>query len=142
MVKKTKEIEKISMKGKYTECIGRRKESVARVRVYPTEQGIVINGKTLEQYFPNIDLQESLIEPLKVTNQIGKFGISIKVVGGGLTGQAEASRLGIARLLDKLTPDTHIALKLAGFLTRDSRMVERKKPGLHKARRAPQWRKR
>lgn len=138
MVKKTKEKEKILMKGKYTECVGRRKESVARVRVYMDEKDIVINGKTLEQYFPNIDLQESLIEPLKLVNQMGKFGISIKVTGGGLTGQAEAARLGIARLLDKLNPDNHTVLKMAGFLTRDSRMVERKKFGLHKARRAPQ----
>jgi small subunit ribosomal protein S9 len=138
MVKKTKEIEKTSMKGKYTECVGRRKESVARVRIYEDEKGILINGKTLEQYFPNIDLQESLIEPLKLTNQVGKFGISIKVNGGGLTGQAESARLGIARLLDKLNPENHTTLKMAGFLTRDPRMVERKKFGLHKARRAPQ----
>jgi len=138
MVTKTKEVEVKTMKGKYIETVGRRKESVARVRGFEKEEGIIINGKDLTQYFPNIDLQESLIEPLKLTKTIGKFGISIKVVGGGLTGQAEAARLGIARLLDKLYPDTHTPLKMAGFLTRDPRMVERKKFGLHKARRAPQ----
>ncbi len=142
MVTKTKEIIKTSMKGKYVETVGRRKESVARVRGFEKEEGIIINGKDLTQYFPNPDLQETLVQPLKITDKLGKIGISIKVLGGGLTGQAEAARLGISRLLDKLYPDTHTTLKLEGFLTRDPRMVERKKFGLHKARRAPQWRKR
>jgi len=127
---------------RYVEAIGRRKTSTVRVRGWINKKGITINDITLEQYFPNIELQEKLLEPLKLTDMLNKIGITIKVSGGGLTGQAEASRLGIARLLDKMFPDTNHILRVSGMLTRDPRKVERKKYGLHKARRAPQWRKR
>ncbi|NMB92102.1 MAG: 30S ribosomal protein S9 [Parcubacteria group bacterium] len=127
---------------KYFEAIGRRKSSIARVRLSKEKPGIIINNKTLEEYFPLISHQNKILTPLKETNNENKFNISVKVVGGGLTGQAEAIRLGISRALVLIDEKLKSTLRAKGLLTRDSRVVERKKFGLKKARRAPQWQKR
>lgn len=141
-VSKPKE-EKIPVsKTKYLEAVGRRKESVARVRLSQNHPGITINNKTLEQYFPLLFLQDKVLTPLKATNLENKFSISVKVKGGGFTGQAEAIRLGLSRCLVKFNEKLQPLLRNKGLLTRDSRAVERKKYGLKKARRAPQWQKR
>jgi small subunit ribosomal protein S9 len=137
-VKKEKEKEKT----RYIETIGRRKEAVARVRVSKETPGIVINDKTLEQYFPLLSMQNKVLSPFKEVNIENKFFISIKVKGGGMTGQAEAIRLGISRCLAQMNEKIKPLLREKGLLTRDSRVVERKKYGLKKARRAPQWHKR
>ena len=121
---------------------GRRKEAVARVFVVPGEGNITINGKSLEEYFPRKTLQIIVKQPLELTNTVGKFNVKAKVHGGGISGQAGAVRLGIARALVQADPSLRPVLKKAGFLTRDPRMVERKKYGLRKSRRRPQWTKR
>ncbi|ABB16130.1 30S ribosomal protein S9 [Carboxydothermus hydrogenoformans] len=121
---------------------GRRKEAVARVFVVPGEGNITINGKSLEEYFPRKTLQIIVKQPLELTNTVGKFDVKAKVHGGGISGQAGAVRLGIARALVQADPSLRPVLKKAGFLTRDPRMVERKKYGLRKSRRRPQWTKR
>ncbi|MDD4123177.1 MAG: 30S ribosomal protein S9 [Candidatus Pacebacteria bacterium] len=132
-----------TLKGQYTEAIGRRKSSTARVRIYSNEkESFLINDKNLTEYFPTITLQEKVLEPLKKTNTLNKFCFSVHVNGGGMTGQADAIKLGVARVIKQILPDLKPTLKNEGLLTRDARKVERKKPGLHKARRAPQWRKR
>ena len=113
---------------------GRRKSSIARVRI--------INGKALDEYLPTEVLRIIAKHPFDVTNTNGKFDMIVKVEGGGLSGQAGAIRHGIARALVKASEDNKAALKSAGFLTRDPRMKERKKPGLKKARKAPQFSKR
>lgn len=130
--------------GKYYQAISRRKESTATVRLYPqAEQAvIIINGKKLSEYFPVWEDQEIVLEPLKLTNVLNKFAISAKTRGGGITGQKEAVRLGIARALVLYNPEFKSELKKEGLLKRDPRVVERKKYGLHKARRGLQWRKR
>jgi len=143
---KTKKAKKISgdkklVKERYFEARGSRKTSVARVRIYEKKIGIIINDKDLKEYFKMLVHQEAVTNPLKLLNQ-SKLGATVKVYGGGLTGQAEAVRHGISRALVKLNPEFKVPLRQAGFLTRDSRMVERKKYGLKKARRAPQWAKR
>jgi len=127
---------------KYFEAIGRRKLSVARVRISKDKPGLMINNKTLEEYFPLASSQNKILTPLKVTGNENKFNISIKVSGGGLTGQAEAIRLGLSRGLVLIDEKLKPILREKGLLTRDSRVVERKKYGLKKARRAPQWQKR
>lgn len=125
-----------------TRAVGRRKEATARVRLTSGEKGYVVNGKPLEVYFP-YKLHQALIqEPLKMVGLDGTFGVSIKAEGGGTSGQAGAVRHGIARALVALNPEFRKVLKAVGFLTRDPRAKERKKPGLRKARRAPQWSKR
>ncbi|MCD6500842.1 30S ribosomal protein S9 [bacterium] len=130
-------------KPKYFEAIGRRKTSVARVRLFTQgEKGITINDKPYRAYFPIEALQKTVEAPLKEIKSQDKFKISIKVRGGGLSGQAEACRHGIARALVVLNPLFKKRLRKAGFLTRDPRMRERKKFGLKRARRAPQWSKR
>ena len=122
---------------------GRRKKAIARVRLLPAGSGaIVINDRALEDYFPQGTLQYIVKQPLKEVGAEGKYDIMINVVGGGFTGQAGAIRLGIARALLQSEPETRPALKKAGFLTRDPRAKERKKYGLKKARRAPQFSKR
>lgn len=151
-VKKVKEIKEAAKKdetknsaGKYFYAVGKRKTSIAQVRLYPTvktEKGIMVNGKTAANYFPIERLQDSINAPILAVGQEGKFEVIVKVVGGGITGQAEAIRLGIARALVKFDEAYRKALRSFGFLTRDARVVERKKPGLKKARRAPQWAKR
>ena len=132
-------------KGKYFYATGRRKTSVAKVRVYDKakEKGITINDKDYKEYFAkNNTLIEKINSPLKLLNFEGKFLISVKVLGGGSNGQAEAVRLGISRALLSMNEDFKKELRANDYLTRDPRKVERKKPGLKKARRAPQWKKR
>ncbi len=122
---------------------GRRKKAIARVRLIPAGSGtIVINDRTLEDYFPMGTLQYIVKQPLVEVQADGKYDIYVNVIGGGYTGQAGAIRLGIARALLQSEPETRPALKKAGFLTRDPRVKERKKYGLKKARRAPQFSKR
>ena len=121
---------------------GRRKESVARVRLYDGTGAMTLNGKSLEKYFPTVAQRMRVLEPLKVADAEGRYDIIAKLEGGGTTGQADALRLGIARGLIELDPELRGDLKRAGLLTRDSRVVERKKYGLRKARRAPQYTKR
>lgn len=122
---------------------GRRKKAIARVRLIPGGNGeIIINDRTLEEYFPMGTLQYIVKQPLVEVAAEGKYDICVNVIGGGYTGQAGAIRLGIARALLQSEPETRPALKKAGFLTRDPRAKERKKYGLKKARRAPQFSKR
>ena len=127
----------------YFESMGRRKTSAARVRIsVKGDKEILINDKSYQFYFPSLELREIALSPLKMMNCLDKFRILIKVSGGGIHSQAEAVRHGIARALVLSNADFRKRLKKAGFLTRDSRMRERKKFGLKRARRAPQWRKR
>ena len=121
---------------------GRRKKSVARVRLYPGTGVITINGKNIDEYFGLETLKLIVNQPLEVTETIGKFDIVANVVGGGISGQAGAIRHGIARALVVSDETLRGALKASGFLTRDPRMKERKKYGLKAARRAPQFSKR
>ena len=122
---------------------GRRKRAIARVRLIPGGSGaIVINDRSLEDYFPMGTLQYIVKQPLKEVAAEGKYDVCVNVIGGGYTGQAGAIRLGIARALLQSEPESRPALKKAGFLTRDPRVKERKKYGLKKARRAPQFSKR
>lgn len=128
---------------KYIHAVGRRKEAKARVRMSESGHGqLMINGRDLKAYFPNFQLFDLILAPLKLTGQEGKHDISVKVVGGGQRGQAEAVRHGISRVLVKWQAEFKPALKKTGYLTRDARTKERKKFGLKKARRAPQWAKR
>lgn len=121
---------------------GRRKKSVARVRLIPGEGKIVINDRSLDEYFGLNTLKVIVKQPLVLTDTADKFDVICKVVGGGFTGQAGAIRHGISRALIKADEELRPILKKAGFLTRDPRMKERKKYGLKKARRAPQFSKR
>ena len=122
---------------------GRRKKAIARVRLIPNGTGtIIINKRELEDYFGLGTLQYIVKQPLALTETSDKFDVAVNVYGGGLTGQAGAIRHGIARALNQANPDFRPALKKAGFLTRDPRMKERKKYGLKKARKAPQFSKR
>jgi len=128
--------------GKYIKAIGRRKRSVAQVRLYEGGKGIIIvNGKRANEYFPG-EGSNLITQPLKVTGHGRDFNFSILVSSGGKQGQIGAVRLGISRTLLAYDSATKEALKANGFLTRDPRQVERKKPGLRKARKAPQWSKR
>ncbi|TAG55936.1 MAG: 30S ribosomal protein S9 [Cytophagales bacterium] len=122
--------------------IGRRKTSVARLYMQPGAGNITINGKVLDQYFPSEIKRIIVNQPLVLTEKIGNFDISINVDGGGITGQAEAIRLALSRALVENASENKPVLKKEGFMTRDSRMVERKKPGRKKARRRFQWVKR
>jgi small subunit ribosomal protein S9 len=122
---------------------GRRKEAIARVRLVPGSGEWKINGRSLESYFPNKVHQQLVNEPFRVTELEGRFDVVARIHGGGTTGQAGALRLGVARALNEVDADTNrAALKKAGFLTRDARVKERKKAGLKKARKAPQYSKR
>ena len=121
---------------------GRRKESIARVRLKPGSGEFVVNDRTLDDYFGRETSKMILKQPLEVVEQLGKVDISVNVVGGGLSGQAGAIRYGISRALTKLNPDFRPALKKAGFLTRDARVVERKKYGRPGARKRFQFSKR
>jgi small subunit ribosomal protein S9 len=125
-----------------TQTTGRRKESVARVRFHDGSGQVTLNGKPLEAYFPTMATRMRVMEPLNLTQSQGRYDIKATLDGGGTTGQADALRLGIARGLVELDPDLRDTLKKAGMLTRDSRVVESKKYGLRKARRAPQYTKR
>ena len=121
---------------------GRRKKSVARVRLLPGSGNITVNKRDVEEYFGLETLKMIVRSPLVLTNTSDKFDVSVNVFGGGTTGQAGAIRHGISRALLSVDPDYRAVLKKAGFLTRDPRMKERKKYGLHAARRAPQFSKR
>jgi len=121
---------------------GRRKESVARVRFHDGSGQVTLNGKPLEAYFPSMATRMRVMEPLSLTQTQGRYDIDASLGGGGTTGQADALRLGISRALVELDSELRPALKKAGMLTRDSRVVESKKYGLRKARRAPQFTKR
>ncbi|NLW25491.1 MAG: 30S ribosomal protein S9 [Clostridia bacterium] len=121
---------------------GRRKSSVARVRLVPGDGQIIVNDRQLDEYLGKKTLEMIVKQPLVLTDTEGRFNVICKVHGGGTTGQAGAIRLGIARALLKADPDLRPVLKRAGFLTRDPRMKERKKYGLKGARRAPQFSKR
>lgn len=124
------------------QATGRRKESVARVRVRDGTGRVVLNGRPLEDFFPTMAIRLRVMEPLNITNNQGRYDIEATLEGGGTTGQADALRLGISRALVELDPDMRDTLKKAGMLTRDARVVESKKYGLRKARRAPQYTKR
>lgn len=121
---------------------GRRKSSVARVRLVPGDGRIVINGRDIAEYIPFEALREVVKQPLNATETLGNYDVLVNVNGGGYTGQAGAIRHGIARALLQADPEFRPALKSAGLLTRDPRMKERKKYGLKGARRAPQFSKR
>ncbi len=121
---------------------GKRKTSVARVILRPGDGKTWINGKTLEEYFPRLMHRVAVLAPLKVTELEGQYDLRVRVHGGGPSGQAGAVRHGIARALVEVNPDFRVLLKRQGYLTRDARQVERKKAGLHKARKAPQFSKR
>ena len=121
---------------------GRRKSSVARVRLVPGNGQIIVNGKDSKDYFQKKTLEMIIRQPLVLTETEGRYDVLVNAHGGGTTGQAGAVRLGIARALLKADPEYRPALKRAGFLTRDPRMKERKKYGLKGARRAPQFSKR
>jgi small subunit ribosomal protein S9 len=126
----------------YYEGIGRRKRASARVRLYPGEGSIVVNDKPMDEYFSRERDVLHLLEPLKVTDTVGTFNVSVKVKGGGISGQSGAVRHGVARALLKADPNLRPVLRKGGFLTRDARKKERKKPGLKRARKAPQYTKR
>ena len=122
--------------------IGRRKASVARIYLKKGKGNITVNGKDVKDYFPVSTMQYKIEQPFKILNLDKKFDLSISVVGGGNTGQAEAIRLAISRALCDVDSDNRTLLKSNGLLTRDSRVVERKKPGQKKARKKFQWVKR
>ena len=144
--KPVKKPEAVKTPEKYFYAIGRRKTSVAQVRLYSEKKAgkdsLIVNKRKMKEYFPVLALQNIFLDALKAAGMQNKSRISVLVKGGGLSGQAKAIRLGIARALVKLDENFRKPLKSAGFLTRDARIVERKKPGLKKARRAPQWQKR
>ena len=137
-----KKEDKVILKGRYIEAVGRRKTSIARVRLLINESGIKINGKDYKDYLKLTKLQEIINAPLVILELKDKYGFTVVVSGGGIFSQAEAIRHGITRTLIKLNAEFRKRLKKYGFITRDSRMVERKKPGLKKSRKAPQWAKR
>jgi len=124
-------------------AVGRRKQAIARVRIAPGAGTITVNGRTLEDYFPNKLHQQLINDPFKVLDLLGSYDVIARITGGGPSGQAGALRLGIARSLNLIDEENNrAALKKAGFLSRDARVKERKKAGLKKARKAPQFSKR
>jgi small subunit ribosomal protein S9 len=125
-----------------TQSTGRRKQAIARVRIRPGTGKIVVNGRPVEEYFPSETHRMIVSEPLRVTTTNEVYDVDATIAGGGVTGQAGALRLGIARGLVELDPEVRASLKKAGFLTRDAREKESKKYGLKKARKAPQYSKR
>ncbi len=128
---------------KFISAIGRRKTAVAQVRMFEKGEGkIEINGVLSENYFKKEEDLNIILQPLKIVSKIKDFNFSVLVKGGGYSGQLEAIRHGIARVLVKYDPELKVMLKTSGYITRDPRQKERKKPGLKKARKAPQWSKR
>jgi small subunit ribosomal protein S9 len=125
-----------------TQTTGRRKEAVARVRIRPGNGTVRINDRPIEDYFPAATHRMIVTEPLRITTTIDVYDVDATIAGGGISGQAGALRLGIARALIELDPESRTALKRAGLLTRDARAKESKKYGLKKARKAPQYSKR
>ncbi|OQY94492.1 MAG: 30S ribosomal protein S9 [Anaerolineae bacterium UTCFX2] len=131
------------MATQYYEGIGRRKESTARVRLMSGSGKFVVNERPAEEYFPRLGDLESILAPLQTASENRDLmDISVLVKGGGVTGQTEAVQLGVARALVKMNPDLKPAMRKGGFLTRDARIKERKKPGLKRARKAPTYTKR
>jgi len=125
----------------YTEGIGRRKTAAARVRITPaSKRSITVNGKPYEEYFPTKELQSAVLAPMNELQEM--YTVTARVAGGGVSAQAEAVRHGIARAMTAIDAEKRIPLKRKGFLKRDPRTKERKKPGLKKARKASQWSKR
>ena len=139
--KKEKKTEKVE---KYFYAVGKRKTAIAQVRIYPTKKPVetLINEKVANKYFSVLRFELVAKSPFTISGMEDKFNTTVKVTGGGINAQAEAIRLGISRALVKFDESLRRALKDNGFLTRDSRIVERKKPGLKKARKSPQWAKR
>ncbi|MGB3376357.1 MAG: 30S ribosomal protein S9 [Microbacterium sp.] len=124
-------------------AVGRRKQAIARVRLIPGSGTITVNGRTLEDYFPNKLHQQLINDPFTALNLVGAYDVIARISGGGDSGQAGALRLGIARSLNNIDAENNRpTLKKAGFLSRDARVIERKKAGLKKARKAPQYSKR
>ncbi len=130
------------MAEQYYEGIGRRKASTARVRVMSGTGEFLVNEKTLEDYFPRQGDMQTILGPLETVGQRTSLDVSVRVQGGGVTGQTDAVMLGLARALIVMTPENKPALRKGGFLTRDAREKERKKPGLKRARKAPTYTKR
>ncbi|MGC9066014.1 MAG: 30S ribosomal protein S9 [Candidatus Ratteibacteria bacterium] len=130
------------MEGNLLIAVGRRKTARAIVKMFEGNGKIVINGKSIEQYFPLVTQQADVVKPLKVTELDGRFNVEVKSLGGGISGQVDAIKLGIARALVKYNPDLTSKLREFGLLTRDPRMKERKKYGQKGARKRFQWTKR
>jgi small subunit ribosomal protein S9 len=128
---------------RYYEGVGRRKRATARVRIYPGGEGqILVNEKAVEEYFPRTGDVGQLMMPLELTGMVGKFDVTVQVKGGGVTGQSDATQMGLARALIKYDEELRSILRKTGMLTRDAREKERKKPGLKRARKAPTYTKR
>jgi len=132
----------MAMEGEYFEGLGRRKQSVARVRLFSGEGIVVVNGKPANEYFSRSVDMRTILAPLSLVDLEGKYDVSVKVKGGGVSGQAGAVSLGVARALLKIDPELRASLKREKLLTRDARVKERKKAGLKRARKAPQYTKR
>lgn len=130
------------MSARYFYGTGRRKTAVAQVRLYPGTGEIIVNGKPLEEYFPREPDRDLILAPLRVVSMGDRYSVMVKVEGGGICGQAGAISHGIARALLAADPQLRPTLRQGGFLTRDPRVKERKKPGLKRARKAPQYTKR
>lgn len=142
---KSKKIKKVVKfpEGKYIYGLGRRKTAIAQVRIYEKGTGkIFFNNVEISEYLPTKIMQDKVLFPLRQLSKEGLVDVHVKAIGGGKNGQAEAARLGIARAFTKDNGEVRSVLRKLGLLTRDSRAVERKKPGLKKARKAPQWAKR
>ena len=129
-------------KQSYYNGTGRRKEAVARVRLMPGNGAIIVNGKPYEELFPSLEYQRVILQPLAVTESTDKYNVMVKVAGGGISGQTGAIAHGISRALVEADERLKPVLRQKGLLTRDSRTKERKKPGLKRARKAPQYTKR
>ena len=143
--KKETEKETVEKKDKYFYAVGRRKTAIAKIKLFSSKEAkntFVINERKIKEYFPLERLIELIESPLLLVGENSKFKVEVKVVGGGTNAQAEAIRLGISRAMVIMDETLKKSLKDKGFLTRDSRKVERKKPGLKKARKSPQWAKR
>ncbi|MDY6407889.1 MAG: 30S ribosomal protein S9 [Pseudomonadota bacterium] len=125
-----------------SQAVGKKKNAIARVFIKLGKGKITVNGREMDKYFPRPVLQMVIKQPFVITNRENQFDVNCTICGGGLSGQAYALRHGISRCLDLFEPELHTTLKKAGFLTRDSRIVERKKPGLSKARKRFQFSKR
>ncbi len=132
----------MSSEVRYYEAVGRRKRAVARVRLYPGQGEIIINGKPLKEYFGRPQDWRDVLTPFELTHNEDRFNLSVLVQGGGITGQAQAIRQGVSRALLQVDPDLRRVLRRARLLSRDPREKERKKPGLKRARKAPQYTKR
>ena len=133
---------KSKKESKYIEAVGRRKTSTARVRIVAGSDGIMVNSREYKEYFPTTEMQKIAEDAFRKTRPETRFGVSAHINGGGIHSQAEALRHGISRALIQFDPECRKKLKKAGFLKRDPRVKERRKFGLKKARRAPQWAKR